>query len=78
MNNAIERMVPVATGLVLLYAAVGATLVILSALIDDIDPAFALTFSNYIKEMAIAIGGLAIGRGILANAKSEPSTTTGA
>lgn len=55
----------VATILVLIYAVVGAVLVILSATIS-MDGELRLTFANYLSQMAIATGGLAIGRGLAA------------
>lgn len=59
----------VATLLVLFYALVGAVLVILSAA-GHVDPALRLSFEDYLSRMAIAAGGLAIGRGLTAH----PST----
>jgi hypothetical protein len=61
----------IATALVVIYAVVGAALVILSA-ITHVDPALALSFKTYLAQMAIATGGLAIGRGIKA-AGTPPS-----
>jgi hypothetical protein len=55
----------VATALVVLYALVGAALVILSA-VGHVDSALQLTFRQYLEQMAIAAGGLAIGRGLAA------------
>jgi hypothetical protein len=40
---------------------------------DDITSELRLSFKDYIDHMAVAIGGLAIGRGILANAKKPTS-----
>jgi hypothetical protein len=66
----VRQMVPVATTLIYIYAAVGAVLVLVSAVGgDDITKDLRLSFKDYIDQMAVAIGGLAIGRGILANAK---------
>jgi small neutral amino acid transporter SnatA (MarC family) len=66
----VERMVPVATTLIYIYAAVGAILVIVSAVGgDDVTKELRLSFKDYLEQMAIAIGALSIGRGILANAK---------
>lgn len=66
----VERMIPVATFLVYLYAVLGALLVLLSATLgDDIAAELRLSFKDYLGEMATAVGALAIGRGILANAK---------
>lgn len=55
----------VATVLVLIYAVVGAALVVLSAVAHP-DPKLALSFSDYLSQMAIATGGLAVGRGLAA------------
>lgn len=56
----------VATILVLIYALVGAALVIISALgLSDVH----YTFNEYLNSMAIATGGLAIGRGLAARKK---------
>jgi hypothetical protein len=66
----VGRMVPVATSLIYIYAAVGGALVIISAIGgEDITKELRLTFKDYLEQMAVAIGALAIGRGILANAK---------
>ncbi len=70
-QQAISSMVPVVTALVIIYAVVGAVLVILSALINDIDPALRLAYKDYLEEMAIAAAGLGIGRGLVANAKAH-------
>jgi hypothetical protein len=56
----------VATWLVLIYAVLGAILVMLSAILDDMDPTLKLSFGQYLAQMAIATAGLAIGRGIKA------------
>jgi hypothetical protein len=56
----------VATALVLIYALVGAVLVVLSA-IGHVDPAMRLSFASYLAQMAIAVAGLAVGRGLAAN-----------
>jgi hypothetical protein len=53
----------VATILVLTYAVIGGVLVIISA-ITRVDPSLTLSFHSYLREMAIAAGGLAIGRGL--------------
>lgn len=55
----------IATLLVLAYALVGAALVILSA-VGHVDPALRLSFHDYLSQMSIAAGGLAIGRGLAA------------
>lgn len=55
----------VATLLVLVYAVVGAVLVVLSA-VTHVDPALQLSFAKYLEQMAIATAGLAVGRGIKA------------
>lgn len=55
----------VATALVLIYALVGAALVILSAA-GHVDPKLALSFRSYLEQMAIAVAGLAVGRGLAA------------
>lgn len=66
----VKQMVPVATALIFIYAAVGAALVIISAIGgDDITAELRLSFKDYLEQMAIAIGALSIGRGILANSK---------
>lgn len=72
-QQAISNMVPVVTALVIIYAVVGAALVILSALINDIDAALKLTYKDYLEQMAIAAAGLGIGRGLVANAKATAS-----
>lgn len=53
----------VATALVIVYALIGGALVILSA-VGHVDPALQLSFRSYLEQMAIAVGGLAIGRGL--------------
>lgn len=53
----------VATVLVLLYAVLGAVLVVLSATVD-VNSELQLSFKAYLEQMAIAAGGLAIGRGL--------------
>lgn len=60
----------VATVLVLCYAILGAALVILSAVgaVDSGD--LQLSFKEYLSQMVIAAGGLAIGRGLT----SRPTT----
>ena len=55
----------VATALVVVYALIGGALVILSA-IGHVDPALRLSFENYLKQMAVAAGLLAVGRGLKA------------
>ena len=59
------EVAPVATILVVLYALIGGTLVILSA-VGDVDHSLALSFKTYLEQMAIAVAGLAVGRGIAA------------
>jgi hypothetical protein len=61
----------VATILVVIYAVVGGVLVILSA-IGHPDLALRLSFASYLSQMAIAVGGLAVGRGIASHGKTEP------
>jgi len=66
----VEKMAPVATRLIYLYAALGAIMVIISAVGgDDITEELRLSFNDYLDQMVVAIGALSIGRGILANAK---------
>lgn len=66
----VKQMVPVATSLIYIFAAVGGLLVIVSAIGgNDITSELRLSFKDYLDQMATAIAGLAIGRGILANAK---------
>lgn len=66
----VERMIPVASTLVYVYAGVGGLLVILSAIMgEDITEELRLSFKDYLDQMAVAVGALAIGRGILANSK---------
>jgi hypothetical protein len=66
----VKTMVPVATWLIYIYAGVGGLMVLLSAAMgDDITKELRLSFKDYLEQMAVAIGALAIGRGILANAK---------
>jgi hypothetical protein len=63
-------MAPVATRLIYLYAALGAIMVIISAVGgDDVSEDLRLSFNDYLDQMVVAIGALSIGRGILANAK---------
>lgn len=59
------EVAPVATILVVLYALVGAVIVVLSAS-GSVDKTFALTFHGYLEQMAIAVAGLAVGRGLAA------------
>ena len=59
------HVLPVATILVLIYALVGAALVIISA-VGHVDHALALSFRTYLEQMAIAVAGLAVGRGLVA------------
>jgi hypothetical protein len=73
-QQAVQNMVPLATTLVIIYALLGAALVILSA-IADVNENFSLTFKEYIEQMVIAIGGLSIGRGLLAQAKAVAGGT---
>ena len=56
---------PVATALVVIFALVGAALVILSAT-GDVAQELRLTFNQYLEAMAIAVAGLAVGRGLKA------------
>jgi len=70
----IEDMEPVATTLVIIYAAVGAVLVLLSAALDHIDPTLKLSYKDYLEQMAIAAGALSIGKGLVANAKGKAAT----
>ena len=56
----------VATILVLIYARGGGVPVVLSA-VGHVDPAMRLTFANYLSQMAIAVAGLAVGRGLAAH-----------
>jgi hypothetical protein len=66
----VEGMLPVATALVIIYAAVGGALVLISALGGtDITEELRLSFKDYLEQMAIATGALSIGRGLTANAK---------
>jgi hypothetical protein len=55
----------VATLLVLVYAGLGAVVVVLS-IITSVDPKLALSFDQYLQSMAVAAGGLAVGRGLAA------------
>lgn len=55
----------VATVLVVLYALVGGTLVVLSAT-GDVANELQLSFEEYLKHMGIAVAGLAVGRGVAA------------
>jgi hypothetical protein len=69
--NLVAQMAPVATWLVFIYAGIGGALVIISALGgEDITQELRLSFKAYLEQMVVAIGGLSIGRGILANAKT--------
>jgi hypothetical protein len=54
----------VATWLVVLIAAVGAAVVLLSAAGTIEDPALRLNIRDYIEAVALAAGLLAIGRGV--------------
>jgi hypothetical protein len=66
----VKQMAPVAATLIYIYAAVGGILVVISAIGgEDITKELRLSFKDYLDQMATAIAGLAIGRGILANAK---------
>ena len=56
----------VATILVVIFAVIGGTLVVLSAVLTGMDPALKLTFAQYLERMAYAVGFLAIGRGLAA------------
>lgn len=56
----------VATGLVLLIAVVGAAMVVISAVVDGVDPALRVSFNQYIDGVGVAAGLLAIGRGLKA------------
>lgn len=56
----------IATGLVILYAVVGAALVVLSATGTVDAKELQLSFATYLEQMAIATGGLAVGRGLAA------------
>jgi hypothetical protein len=62
------EVLPVATVLVVLYAVVGGVLVILSAA-GHVDPKLALSFDAYLKSMALAVAGLAVGRGVAAKGR---------
>lgn len=53
----------IATWLVLIYAVVGAALVLLSA-VTDVNRDLALSFPEYLQQMAIAVAGLSVGRGL--------------
>jgi hypothetical protein len=70
----IKAMKNVALGLVIFYAVIGGALVIISALEPSATGAINFTFKDYIEAMAIAIGGLSVGRGILANAKATAAS----
>lgn len=61
----------IATVLVLIYAVLGAVIVILSAVLNHMDPALRMSFNQYLETMAVAAAGLAIGRGIKAAGKKE-------
>jgi hypothetical protein len=74
----IKKMHNVALGLVFLYAAIGGALVFISALEPSATGAIKFSFKDYIEAMAIAIGGLSVGRGILANAKATATTPAAA
>ncbi len=70
-DGTVKSMVPLATALVVIYAVVGGIVVIISAVGgEDVTAELRLSFDSYLEHMAIAIGGLAIGRGLLANAKT--------
>jgi hypothetical protein len=56
----------VATILVIGYAIVGAALVVLSAIGAVGDKDLVLSFNQYLESMAVAAGGLAVGRGLAA------------
>lgn len=56
----------VATILVLIYAVLGAVVVVLSAAGTVDDAKLALSFNAYLESMAIAVAGLAVGRGLKA------------
>lgn len=63
------EVLPVATILVVLYALIGGTLVILSA-VGHVDHALTLSFRTYLEQMAIAVAGLAVGRGVAAGKRA--------
>ncbi len=58
----------IATALVIIFAVVGGVLVIVSA-VGHPDPAIRPSFKDYIQDMAVAVGLLAVGRGV---AKTVP------
>ncbi len=60
----------VATILVLVIAALGFAIVILSAVDLVTDPQLRLSFQDYITAMSVAGGGLAIGRGLGSRAQT--------
>lgn len=70
----IEGMAPVATALIIIYAVVGAALVVLSATLNHIDLTLKLSYKDYLEQMAIAAGALSIGKGLIANAKANAAT----
>jgi hypothetical protein len=67
----IKAMPAVVTWLVVIYAAAGAILVVLSATLNHIDPTLKLSYKDYLEQMAIAAGALSIGKGLVANAKGN-------
>lgn len=56
----------VATWLVLIFALVGAALVVVSAVVGAVDPQLRLSFEDYLQQMAVAVAGLSVGRGLAA------------
>lgn len=53
---------PLITALVIIYAVVGGALVILSALIDGIDPSLRLTFRGYVEAMSLPLLALGVAK----------------
>lgn len=53
---------PLITVLVVVYAVVGGALVILSALVDGIDPSLRLSFRGYIDAMSLPLIALGVAK----------------
>ncbi len=61
----------VATALIVIAAIVGAVMVVLSAVVDGIDPDLRLSFEDYIQALFVGGGLLSVGRGLKAR-RADP------
>jgi hypothetical protein len=68
MKNTVGKTVnqvdqsPLITVLVILFAIVGGALVILSALIDGIDPSLRLSFKGYLSALSLPLVALGVAK----------------